>query len=204
LALKLRAVPIVPAVVFATPALAHTGVGAASGFTHGFLHPLGGLDHVFAMIGVGLFAAVLGGRALWLVPLSFVTMMVVGAALGIAGVALPHVEIGIAFSVVALGAMVAFQWKFPLAVAALVVGLFAIFHGHAHGAEMPDSISGYSVRCRLCARDRVASLRRHRRRRRPRAACGTQQGARRASDRYGDGDSRDGDAVRCRSGHSLV
>jgi len=142
LALKLRAVPIVPAVVFATPALAHTGVGAASGFTHGFLHPLGGLDHVFAMIGVGLFAAVLGGRALWLVPLSFVTMMVVGAALGIAGVALPHVEIGIAFSVVALGAMVAFQWKFPLAVAALVVGLFAIFHGHAHGAEMPDSISG--------------------------------------------------------------
>jgi urease accessory protein len=127
---------------FATPALAHTGIGPASGFTHGFLHPLGGLDHVFAMVGVGLFAAALGGRALWLVPLSFVTMMAVGGALGMAGTFLPYVEIGIALSVVALGAMVAFQWKFPLAVAALVVGLFAIFHGHAHGAEMPDSISG--------------------------------------------------------------
>jgi urease accessory protein len=129
-------------VAFATPAFAHTGVGPAAGFAHGFFHPLGGLDHVLAMVGVGIFAALLGGRAIWLIPLSFVTMMAVGGVLGTVGVSLPFVETGITLSVVAFGAMVAFKWKFPLVVAAVLVGLFATFHGYAHGAEIPDSASG--------------------------------------------------------------
>jgi urease accessory protein len=129
-------------VAAATPAFAHTGVGTTVGIADGFFHPLGGVDHILAMVGVGLFATVLGGRALWLVPLSFVVMMAAGGALGMMGIAIPYVEIGIACSVVALGAMLTFQWKFPAAVAAALVGLFAIFHGHAHGAEMPDSASG--------------------------------------------------------------
>lgn len=129
-------------VAIASPAFAHTGVGPAAGFTHGFLHPLGGLDHALAMVGVGVFAALLGGRALWAVPLSFVTMMAVGGVLGMAGANLPFAEIGIGCSVVVLGAMVALQWRSSLAIAATLVGLFAVFHGYAHGAEMPQSASG--------------------------------------------------------------
>lgn len=126
----------------ATAAYAHTGVGAASGFGHGFAHPLGGLDHVLAMIAVGLFAARLGGRALWLVPLSFVAMMVVGGAVGMAGIGLPLVEIAIGLSVVVLGLAAAFGLHLPTAAAMALVGLFAVFHGHAHGAAMPQSASG--------------------------------------------------------------
>ncbi len=128
-------------------AYAHTGVGDASGFVHGFMHPIGGLDHVLAMVTVGLFAAHLGGRALWLVPASFVTMMAAGGALGFYGVNLPFIEVGIALSVVVLGAVVALQANLPLAAAMGLVGLFAIFHGHAHGAEMPMNVSaaGYGA-----------------------------------------------------------
>ena len=125
-----------------TAAHAHTGVGATTGFAHGFLHPIGGLDHVLVMVAVGLFAVHLGGRALWLVPLSFVSMMAVGGALGMAGIELPFVEIGIALSVVVLGACVATGLHLPTAAAMALVGLFATFHGHAHGAEMPESTSG--------------------------------------------------------------
>jgi urease accessory protein len=125
-------------------ALAHTGVGATHGFAHGFLHPLGGLDHQLAMVLVGVFAWQLGGRARWLVPLTFVAVMAVGGALGIAGIPVPFVEVGIALSVVVLGAVVAFGVKAPLAAAMAVVGLFAVFHGHAHGAEMPADASGAS------------------------------------------------------------
>jgi urease accessory protein len=125
-----------------TMAHAHTGVGGTAGFAHGFAHPLCGIDHVLAMIAVGLFAARLGGRALWLVPLSFVSVMVAGGALGMAGIELPFVEIGIGFSVVVLGMMVALGFHLPTAVAMALVGAFAIFHGHAHGAEMPEPASG--------------------------------------------------------------
>jgi urease accessory protein len=123
-------------------AQAHTGVGDTNGFSHGFLHPVGGIDHVLVMVAVGLFAVHLGGRALWLVPLSFVSMMIAGGALGTAGVGLPFVDIGIGLSVVMLGIAVAFGVNLPTAAAMAMVGLFAIFHGHAHGAEMPESVSG--------------------------------------------------------------
>ena len=128
-----------------TPALAfaHTGVGDAHGFAHGFLHPIGGLDHVLAMVAVGIFAANLGGRALWAVPASFVALMAFGGFLGMAGIDLPFVELGIALSVVALGGAVALGWKnWPLDAAMALVGVFALFHGHAHGAEMPEAASG--------------------------------------------------------------
>jgi urease accessory protein len=118
-------------------ALAHTDVGDTSGFMHGFMHPLGGLDHQLAMILVGVFAYQLGGRALWLVPLTFVGIMAVGGFLGIAGIPVPFIKVGIALSVIVLGAIVAFGVKIPVAAAMGIVGLFAIFHGHAHGSEMP-------------------------------------------------------------------
>jgi urease accessory protein len=120
-----------------TAALAHPGIGEMHGFTHGFAHPLGGLDHILAMVTVGIFAWQLGGRALWLVPTTFVLAMAIGGALAMTGVAVPMVETGIAASVIVLGAIVALGIKAPLAIAMGLVGLFAIFHGHAHGSEMP-------------------------------------------------------------------
>ncbi|MBL8658350.1 MAG: HupE/UreJ family protein [Rhodospirillales bacterium] len=123
-------------------ASAHTGVGDTAGFSHGLLHPLTGLDHVLAMVMVGIFAWQLGGRALWLVPTAFVALMAVGGALGVAGIGMPFVETGIALSVIVLGAVVALRLRAPVAVAMAVVGLFAIFHGHAHGSEMPESAAG--------------------------------------------------------------
>jgi urease accessory protein len=126
-----------------TAALAHVGVGSTSGFMHGFMHPLSGLDHQLAMILVGIFAYQLGGRALWLVPLSFVGVMAIGGFLGVMGIPIPFVEVGIAMSVIVLGAIVAFGVKVPVAVAMGAVGFFAIFHGHAHGSEMPLDASGF-------------------------------------------------------------
>jgi urease accessory protein len=137
LQLTLFALCLVP-----TAALAHTGVGSTSGFMHGFMHPLSGLDHQLAMVLVGMFAYQLGGRAMWLVPATFIAFMALGGFLGITGAPLAFVEIGIALSVVVLGAIVAFGVKAPLAVAMGVVGLFAVFHGHAHGTEMPLDASG--------------------------------------------------------------
>jgi urease accessory protein len=133
------------AALIPTAALAHVGVHLAAGdtgFLTGFAHPLTGLDHVLAMIAVGLFAAHLGGRAVWLVPLSFVAMMVVAGVPGMFGVGLPLVEVGIGASVVVLGLAVALQLHLPTAAAMALVGLFAVFHGHAHGAEMPENASG--------------------------------------------------------------
>ena len=101
------------------------------------MHPLSGLDHLAAMIAVGLWAAMLGGRAVWAVPASFVGMMVAGAALGLSGIQLPAVELMIGLSVVALGLVAALQLRVPTPVAAVVVAAFALFHGAAHGAEMP-------------------------------------------------------------------
>ena len=123
-------------------ASAHTGHGDASGLAHGFLHPVGGPDHILAMVTVGLLAAQIGGRAIWLVPASFVALMTLGGALGAGGVALPFVELGIGLSVVVLGAAVALRPRAAAPVAMALVGFFAIFHGHAHGAEMPESAGG--------------------------------------------------------------
>jgi urease accessory protein len=140
-ALRLGALTLAGALL-PTAALAHTGIGAAGGFAHGFWHPIGGLDHVLAMVAVGAFAVRLGGRALWLVPAAFVAMMAAGGFAGMERIQLPFVEIGIAVSVVVLGLSVAFQWKLPVAAASALVGLFATFHGHAHGSEMPVDASG--------------------------------------------------------------
>jgi len=135
-------VPAAAAALLPSLAFAHTGVGATHGFAHGFAHPLGGLDHLLAMLTVGLFAAQLGGRAIWAVPASFVALMAAGGALGVSGVDVPFVELGIGLSVAVLGAGVAFGLKAPLAVAMGMAGFFAIFHGHAHGTEMPLDASG--------------------------------------------------------------
>jgi len=125
----------------ATPALAHPG-HETGGLAHGFLHPLGGPDHVLAMVAVGLIAARIGGRALVLVPAAFLAMMALGGAAGAMGWHLPHVETGIALSVLVLGLVLALGMVPPVAGAMALVGAFAVFHGFAHGAEMPDAASG--------------------------------------------------------------
>ena len=125
-------------------AFAHTGIGDIGGFSHGFMHPISGIDHILAMVAVGLLAAHLGGRALWMVPAAFMTMMAVGGVLGMEGLMVPFVEAGIAASVVVLGLVVALRWTLPVAGAATMVGLFAIFHGHAHGTEMPMDAAGFN------------------------------------------------------------
>lgn len=143
MASRVKIVPLAAALAIApATAFAHTGVGETHGFMHGFMHPVGGLDHVLAMVAVGLFAAMLGGRALWLVPAAFVAMMGVGGLIGINGIELPFVELGIAASVIVIGAAVALRLNTPTAVAMTLVGFFATFHGHAHGAEMPVDASG--------------------------------------------------------------
>ncbi|MBK1698167.1 HupE/UreJ family protein [Rhodovibrio salinarum] len=129
-------------VLTASSATAHTGAMTTGGFTTGFLHPIGGLDHVLAMVTVGLLAFHMGGRATWAVPASFVGMMVVGGVLGAAAITLPLVELAIVLSVVVLGAIVASGRALPSILAIAVVGVFAVFHGHAHGAEMPVAASG--------------------------------------------------------------
>jgi urease accessory protein len=122
----------------AAPALAHTGIGAhGHGFAAGFAHPLMGLDHMLAMLGIGIWAAQLGGRATWLVPGAFVAVMMGGAALALSGVALPMVELGIAGSVLVIGGLIAFGARMPIALAMTLAGAFALFHGFAHGSELP-------------------------------------------------------------------
>ena len=120
-------------------ALAHTGVGVVGGFLSGFTHPIFGFDHVVAMVAVGLWGAFLGQPAIWLLPVVFPVVMAFGGLAGVLGVPLPGVEMGIALSAVALGAMVALALRPPLWVAAVLVGAFAIFHGHAHGTELPEA-----------------------------------------------------------------
>jgi len=117
------------------PAFAHVGLGQVETFSTGFFHPLGGIDHVLAMVAVGLYAASLGGSALWLVPLAFVGTMIVGGILGYTGVPLPLVEAGIGLSVMVTGLAIALGVKLPTVAAMALVGLFALFHGHAHGSE---------------------------------------------------------------------
>lgn len=125
-----------------SPAEAHTGIGGTAGFVHGFSHPFSGLDHILAMVAAGLYASHLGGRSISLVPLAFIVMMAVGGALGVVGIGVPYVETAIALSVIVLGAAVAVPFRLSTAAAMCLVGFFALFHGHAHGAEMPVDVSG--------------------------------------------------------------
>ncbi len=125
-----------------TLAFAHPGLHSGSGLIQGFAHPISGLDHILAMVAVGLLAFQLGGRALWLLPVTFVLVMAGGGALGAAGIEVPAIEVGIALSVVVLGAIVAGNIKMPCALAMGMVGFFAILHGHAHGAEMVQGVNG--------------------------------------------------------------
>jgi urease accessory protein len=115
--------------LLATPALAHTGQGVAGGFTTGFMHPITGPDHVVAMVAVGMWGAFLGAPAIWLLPIVFPLVMAFGGVLGVVGVPMPGVEIGIALSAIGLGLVV------------------AIFHGYAHGAELPQATNAiaYSI-----------------------------------------------------------
>jgi urease accessory protein len=129
---------LIPSLAFAHPGLP----GHSHDLASGFVHPLGGLDHVLAMVAVGLLAAQLGGRALWLLPASFVTAMAVAGLAGMSGVALPMTEAGIALSIVVLGGAIAVRLALPVAAAMALVGFFAIFHGYAHGLETPESASG--------------------------------------------------------------
>ena len=132
-----------PLALIAAQASAHTGEGINSGFASGFWHPILGWDHVVAMVAVGMWGAFLGTPAIWILPVVFPLVMAVGGALGIAGVPLPMVETGIALSGVVLGLLVAFAVRAPIWVAAVIVGVFAVFHGHAHGAELPEAFSAY-------------------------------------------------------------
>ncbi len=125
-------------------AQAHILPGDVHGFHNGFSHPLHGLDHVLAMIAVGLWAAQLGGRARWAVPASFVGVMALGGALGMAGVRVPYMEQGIVASVMAMGLLIALSAKLPLPAGMAVVGVFAMFHGLSHGAEMPVNAVGFA------------------------------------------------------------
>lgn len=127
---------LLPSVAFAHPG------GDAGGFVHGLLHPFGGLDHVGAMLAVGLWAAQTGGRSVWAVPLAFVGVMALGSALGALGVALPFAEQGVVISVLLLGVLVAAAVRLPVWLSSSLAGLFALWHGHAHGAEMPGAVSG--------------------------------------------------------------
>ena len=123
-------------------AYAHVGVGEASGFMHGLTHPVSGLDHVCAMVAVGLWAAQMGGRSVWAVPLTFVSVMALGGALPMLGISLSFVEQGIVLSVLLLGVLIAASIRLPLWLSSGMVGLFALWHGHAHGAEMPALATG--------------------------------------------------------------
>jgi len=135
---------IVLAVMATLPALAlaHPGHEHTNSFMTGFLHPLGGLDHLLAMVAVGIWATTLGGRAIWAVPAAFVTTMLVGGGLAVAGIQVPFIEQGIVLSVLFMGALLLSSAKFSLLSCALVAGFFALFHGAAHGLEMPLTANG--------------------------------------------------------------
>jgi urease accessory protein len=120
-----------------TGLFAHIQGGEAAGLLSGLRHPVSGLDHILAMVAVGLWGAQLGRPAVWLLPVTFPMVMAFGGMLGLMGLALPGIEIGIAVSAIILGVVVGWEARPPLRIAAIVVGFFAIFHGHAHGAELP-------------------------------------------------------------------
>jgi urease accessory protein len=133
--------------VCASSAAAHAGTGLAGGFGSGFRHPFSGVDHLLAMVSVGLWGAFLGRPLMFALPVIFPAVMVAGAVMGMFGVPLPSVEMGIALSVIVLGGCIALSLKAPVWVASLIVAIFAIFHGYAHGKELPSAADpiGYSL-----------------------------------------------------------
>ncbi|MFA6971295.1 MAG: HupE/UreJ family protein [Gallionella sp.] len=137
--LRVLLVPL--GVLLPSIAFAHVGISETSGFMHGLAHPFSGLDHVCAMLAVGLWAVQQGGRSVWAVPLTFVGVMALGGAMS--GISLPFVEQGIALSVLLLGVLIAASIRLPLWLGSALVGLFALWHGHAHGAEMPAQSAGF-------------------------------------------------------------
>lgn len=132
---------LLAALTLAPAAQAHVIGAQGAGFGAGFLHPFLGLDHLLAMLAVGLWAAQLGGRALWCVPLASMAAMVFGAMLALGGVILPAVEAGVAASVLILGLLITVSGRLPVLASMLLVGAFAVFHGHAHGTELPPAVS---------------------------------------------------------------
>lgn len=134
-------------VLWPLSALAHVGSGEAGGFLIGIQHPVSGWDHVLAMLAVGLWGAQLGAPAVWILPVVFPMMMAMGGMLGLMGIPLPGVEAGIAISAVVLGFMVLTEARLKIQLAMVIVAFFAIFHGHAHGTELPAGQSGllYSI-----------------------------------------------------------
>lgn len=144
--LRSRSTRFLAALACLVPSLAHAHVaaGSASGFPSGLGHPFHGLDHLLAMLAVGVWAAQLGGRATWVVPASFVSVMALGGIMALTGIAMPFVEQGILVSVLLLGLLIAVAAKTPLALSMMIVGVFALFHGHAHGTEMPATVSGFA------------------------------------------------------------
>jgi urease accessory protein len=132
-----RGAVLIAALGIADAAAAHEQIGVSGGLASGLLHPITGLDHLIAMVAVGLWGAQLGAPAIWVLPVTFPLVMAFGGVLGVLGVPLPVPEIVIAVSALVLGAVVAVRVRLPLAAAAVVVGVFAIFHGHAHGTELP-------------------------------------------------------------------
>jgi urease accessory protein len=136
-----RIITIAALCLFADNAFAHTGVHTGSGFAGGFAHPMLGLDHLLAMVAIGVWAAQQGGRALWAVPATFVTVMVLGGLVALTGWVLPHVETGISLSVLVLGLLIAFQRNWPVTAGMSIAAVFALFHGYAHGLEMPQTAS---------------------------------------------------------------
>ena len=139
-------VATVALLAFPSPLAAHEG-GAAAGLLSGLLHPVSGLDHVLAMLAVGIWGAQMGPPAIWVLPVTFPMVMAFGGMLSLLGVPVPGVEIGIGLSALLLGFMVAIERRPAIEVAAVLVGFFAIFHGYAHGAELPEGQSGilYSI-----------------------------------------------------------
>lgn len=135
------------ALVFSIPVQAHTGTGLPGGFVSGFKHPFSGVDHLLAMISVGIWGAFLGRPLIYLLPVIFPALMVGGAIMGMLGVPVPPVEIGIALSVFVLGSCIALSVRAPVWAASLIVAVFAIFHGYAHGRELPSAADpiGYSA-----------------------------------------------------------
>ena len=135
-----------------SPAMAHDGTGLAGGFVAGFTHPLSGFDHMLAMVAVGIWGAFLGRPLVYALPMLFPSAMALGGGIGMAGIPLPPVELGIAISVVALGALIFFAVRLPVVVACAIIAVFALFHGYAHGLELPSAADpiGYSAGFVLC------------------------------------------------------
>lgn len=135
---------VIPFLITPVSVFAHTGTGQHNGWLHGFFHPLSGLDHILAMIAVGLWAAQAHGRIIWLIPLIFVAVMGLGGLFAMITLPVAFAEYGIMLSLLVLGTLLACRKHLPLSVSMILIGLFALSHGYAHGSEMPSSISIFS------------------------------------------------------------